>query len=243
MDELNDNIKRLLRSVGKKEKSEQEGGSECGCIQDDRVPQHALKDEDGFAETATFAICGHKIPVHDDLDEYKFKYDLSKNEVNAIEHIWANKGDLFNGVKGISNSYNNKDLPFSLFRYILSSIPKIGYSRAGLLTQMLLGYMGCYDHEESISGNRMDVSSKAYNNFMRMMRDNANNSTYKKIWRNWLNFVGSEVMEESKEEQGTLIFETKGVSRSLKDNDGNIGRNKFWTVESNGLISNSDIIR
>lgn len=237
MDELNNNIRRLLRSVSASESGtgvDDELSDEC--IEDSGISEYCNADSYNMAETITFVICGHKVPYNNEIDGYKFNYELSKDEAKAIESTWANKDDIYNSVRGIMNSCEQKDVPFNIFRYLFNTVPKIGHSKAGLATQMILGSLGCYDHERD-SGDERDTATRAFNNFMRMMQDNSKDATYRDIWKNW-----SKMTQKTK---GHLT-EGKKVSDLDKNIDFNsisaqnkLGKSKFWGTEVGGFV-NSD---
>lgn len=235
MEELNNNIKRLLRSVGASESSTNDDLSD-NCIEDPDIAEYCNLDSYNMAETITFVICGHKVPYNDELDSYKFSYELSKNEAKAIESVWANKEDVFNSVKGIINSCEQKDMPFNIFRYLFNTIPKIGYSKAGLATQMILGSLGCYEHEND-SGDERDTATRAFNNFMRMMQGNAEDPEYKNIWKNW-----SKMAQNTKGHltEGKKISDVdKNIDFGYVTNINKLGREKFWSMEPLSFV-NSD---
>lgn len=221
--------------------SESELGSDDGlpqeCIEDSGISEYCNIDSYNMAETITFVICGHKVPYNDELNGYKFNYELSKDEAKAIESTWGSKEDIFNSIKGIMNSCEEKDIPFNIFRYLFNTIPKIGYSKAGFATQMILGFLGCYEHEND-SGDERDTTTRAFNNFMKMMQDNSKDPAYRDIWKNW-----SKMTQKSKHQ----LSEGKKVSDLDKKIDFNsvgqknkLGKEKFWGTEYGSFVS-SDV--
>lgn len=230
MDKLK-NLARLVRSVAEDLPEEEESV----CIHNPTVSKYALSSGDQLAETLTFIVCGHKLPSVEQGAE--LMYDLDKKELKTIQYVWANRTDICDYICRIIANSPQDQVDFNIFRYIITNIPKIGYSKAGLATQFITGKLGCYDQYGGQEVNVADDKAlTAYNNFIEMMQNNADDPRTRKIWEEWCGIL-SAVLPLMEGKERDMVFESFKRYTEYEDVD---MTNNIWLVEYKDLGKISD---
>lgn len=123
-------------------------------------------------------------------------------KINAINHIWQDRNNIYNKISSILNLDESIDRDFVLYNYIIKNLSGFATPKAAFAVQLITGKYGCIDsvntkmyagyldRQYNVEKGNIDSRMREYVAFLDALKASTFNTGSSELWNNWCEIVG-----------------------------------------------------